>query len=161
MASDQETMVLGVDADEKQAPSAARSGCRILLVDDDPVALRQFHETLESLGFEVVASTNDGKHAIELAHLLSPQIALIDWDMPHFGGALTARLLARYAPQVVPVLLLGDDDIAEATETPSDEPLPTVAKTSGPAEMRAQLLQIARRRSATRRLLGAIRGCES
>jgi DNA-binding NarL/FixJ family response regulator len=160
MASDSET-VLGVAADGKLLPPTAHSDWRILLVDDDPVALRQLHETLEPLGFEVVASTNDGEHAIELARLLSPHIALIDWDMPRFGGALTARLLARYAPQVVPVLLLGDDDMAEATETPSDEPLPTVAKTSAPAEMRAQLLQIARRRSATRRLLGAIRGCES
>jgi DNA-binding NarL/FixJ family response regulator len=58
---------------------------------------------------DVVATTNNGEHALDLARLLQPDVALIDWDMPHFGGALTARLMTRYAPDVTPVLLRGHE----------------------------------------------------
>jgi two-component system KDP operon response regulator KdpE len=139
------------------ASANSSSTPRILLVDDDPAALLRLRQMLEPLGFDIVGSTNDGEHGVELARLLAPDVALIDWDMPRFGGALTARMLDRYAPDVVPVLLLDDRDLVESRATSSDERFSSVAKSSSPSEMQAWLRHIVRRRWFTRRLLASVR----
>jgi DNA-binding NarL/FixJ family response regulator len=130
---------------------------RLLVVDDQPVALQRLHEMLVALGFEIVGSTNDGERAIELARLLRPDIALIDWDMPRFGGALTAHLMARYAPDVIPVLLLDDDDVTEFKATRADARFWSAARSATAAEMEVRLMNIARRRRLAHGPLAAMR----
>ena len=69
---------------------------------------------VSDIGLHVVGMTNDGEHALQLAELLHPDVALINWSMPRFGGALTARLMQRRAPGVTAILLLDDVDLLEA-----------------------------------------------
>jgi DNA-binding NarL/FixJ family response regulator len=112
---------------------------RILLVDDDAGALLKIEQAARDADMDVVATTNNGEHALDLARLLQPDVALIDWDMPHFGGALTARLMTRYAPDVTPVLLRGHE-VREADTTGLKARFPTIQKVSDPAALREQLV---------------------
>jgi DNA-binding NarL/FixJ family response regulator len=149
-----------VRRDEEPPPARTpnvRPRVRVLLVDDDPVVIRRLGKMLVPLGFEIVASTNDGQHAVELARLLSPDIALIDWDMPRFGGALTAHLIDTHVPDVIPTLLLEHDDLAEARGGRVARWFSTVDKFSDAAEMQARLTAILHQRRGIRRLSAAIR----
>jgi DNA-binding response OmpR family regulator len=137
---------------ERGRPSGASTGApriRLLLVDDDPGALSDLGARLEASGADVVGSTNNGEHAIDLARVLHPDAALIDWDMPHFGGALTARLMRRYAPDVIPVLLLEEGDGAEARALRSRSI--TIDKASSGPELEATVNRLRTRSSGGRR----------
>ena len=94
---------------------------RVLLINDDAASLTGLRDDLEAAGADVVASTTDGEEGLELARLLRPDVALIKWSMQHFGGALTALLLRRYAPEVCPVLLVERTDMEEMFEIELDE----------------------------------------
>ena len=112
---------------------------RILLVDDDPATLLIIEQAVRDADMEVVATTYDGEHALDLARQLQPDLALIDWDMPHYGGALTARLMRRYVPDVTPVLLLGRSDFGEVDTAGSKARFSAIPKGSDPTELREQL----------------------
>jgi DNA-binding NarL/FixJ family response regulator len=94
---------------------------------------------LGALDVDVVATTDSGEHATDLACLRQPHLARIDWDMRYFGGALTARLIGRYAPDVTPLLLLDRADTSAATEWGSDTPFWSVTKHAGEVELRSAL----------------------
>ncbi len=123
---------------------------RVLLVDDDPVSLIRLQDVVRGDGIQIVGTTNDGEHALELARLLDPDLALIDWDMGRFGGALTARLMRRYTPGVAPVLLLDAGDADEAEAARSQLSFWAVSKHSRATELREALWSIARREAARR-----------
>ncbi|MBI5890281.1 MAG: response regulator transcription factor [Nitrosomonadales bacterium] len=74
---------------------------RILLADDHPL----FREGVaHSLGtepdFEIVAQAASGEEAVELAHQLHPDIALLDVTMTGMGGIAAAGKIAADTPGV-------------------------------------------------------------
>jgi DNA-binding response OmpR family regulator len=113
---------------------------RVLLVDDDREALAALEQTAGRAGLDVVATTNDGEHAIDLARVLEPDLALIDWDMPHFGGALTARLMKHYAPGVTPVLVLDEQHLTSASA--AGRRFASMPKTADAAELLGVVLMV-------------------
>lgn len=73
---------------------------RVLLADDHQIVL----EGLEALlgraeGVEVVASAQDGDEAVRLALQHSPDVAVLDVDMPGMTGIEVAEVLLRERPQ--------------------------------------------------------------
>ena len=54
---------------------------------------------------EVVAEADDGESALQLLRSLRPDVALLDEDMPAFGGAAIARILRSELPEVRVVVL--------------------------------------------------------
>jgi CheY-like chemotaxis protein len=124
---------------------------RLLLVDDDPVSRAETLGAVQAADIQAVGVTDNGRHALDLARLLQPDLALIAWNMPGFGGALTASLMRRYAPAVTPVLLLEPEDIAEVREAPPGMPLRSVMKRGDAEELRAMLRAIHRHASARSR----------
>jgi two-component system, response regulator PdtaR len=120
-------------------PSARRS-MRVLLVDADAEAVMHLRKLVSDIGLHVVGMTNDGEHALQLAELLHPDVALINWSLPRFGGALTARLMLRRAPNVTAILLLDDVDLLEAGRSVSlYDGVGTLAKGPSPVEVRSLL----------------------
>lgn len=74
---------------------------RILLADDHPL----FREGVaHSLGaepdFEIIAQASSGEEAVELAHQLHPDIALLDVTMSGMGGIAAAGIIAASTPGV-------------------------------------------------------------
>src|SRR5262245_61768348 len=78
---------------------------RILLVDDHQVVREGLRVLLEREGFEIVGETDNGYRAIELAGELSPQIALLDFDMPKMNGIVAAHHLLAASPATRLLLL--------------------------------------------------------
>ncbi len=76
---------------------------RILIVDDEPLARMRLAALLgECEGTEVVGSVGDGEAAMAAIGKLSPEVLLLDINMPGLDGtALARRLGARARPQVV------------------------------------------------------------
>jgi pilus assembly protein CpaE len=79
---------------------------KILVVDDEPDALRMVKLTLSSEGYEVVTGS-DGEEAIRIATLERPDLILLDVMMPGINGYEVTRRLRR-VPELaqVPILFL-------------------------------------------------------
>jgi len=89
------------------------SRLRILLVDDSP-SIRQFVSAqLLDNGYDV-CSVASGEAAIEVLADFSPELLLIDLEMPGIGGLETIRRLRKRLRQWVPVIVItGSSDEAD------------------------------------------------
>lgn len=86
----------------------------VVIVDDH----RAFGEALQvALGkerdLEVLAVLADGESAVMTAERQTPDVALVDLQMPGLDGLETARRIQRSSPETAVVILTGvDDDLA-------------------------------------------------
>lgn len=71
---------------------ASHSGLRILVVDDDPLALRLLTRHLEKAGHQVLTAA-DGQQGLKLALDAKPQLVITDWMMPGIDGLALCRAL--------------------------------------------------------------------
>jgi two-component system, NarL family, response regulator len=79
---------------------------RILLVEDDELFRLGLRVRLQQeADLEIVAETDDGETAIELAMTLAIDVVLLDVGLPGLGGIETCSQLRDRAPQL-PVLVL-------------------------------------------------------
>lgn len=76
---------------------------RVMLVDDEPLAREGLRELVAAEdGFEVCAEAGDGKAAVELIKAESPDIVLLDIQMPELDGfGVLAELPEQSRPVVV------------------------------------------------------------
>jgi DNA-binding NarL/FixJ family response regulator len=54
---------------------------------------------------EVIAVASDGEQALRLLRELRPNVALLDEDLPSFGGSAVARILRSELPDVQVMVL--------------------------------------------------------
>lgn len=80
--------------------------CRVLIVDDTSQVRRDLHQFLELSGeIEVVAEAADGHEAIQLAIELSPDVIVMDLEMPGMDGFEATREIKRRKPSPRVVIL--------------------------------------------------------
>ena len=85
------------DGDEKMGDALTDS--RVLLADDHDVVTEGIKSALESLeGFAVVGMAIDGRHALEQASLLRPDIVVMDIAMPGMNGVEATRQIKEHLP---------------------------------------------------------------
>jgi len=93
------------------ARPAARSArddrtIRVLIGDEDHAFRRGLRASFAvDPRVEVVGEAGDGVQALELLRRLRPDVALIDEDMPSFGGAAIARIIRTELPGTCVVVL--------------------------------------------------------
>ena len=85
---------------------------RILLVDDQPLFRRAIATLIdEQPDLTVVGEASNGLEGLELAHALSPDLVVMDVEMPVMDGVEATRLMRDQLPQIkVVVLTVSDAD---------------------------------------------------
>ena len=79
---------------------------RILIADDEPNQLELLSYNLEAAGFEVLR-VSDGRQAMEMVEENRPDLAIIDWMMPHMSGIDVCRTLrSRSETKHLPIIIL-------------------------------------------------------
>jgi DNA-binding response OmpR family regulator len=109
----------------------------VLLVEDDPDALRLASFFLKRAGYEVLTAT-DGVSGLQLARTANPALVILDWQLPGLTGIEVCRKLRKDSQ--VPVLMLTSmDSVAdrvEGLETGADDYL---VKPYAPEELIARV----------------------
>jgi two-component system, NarL family, response regulator NreC len=85
---------------------------RILLADDHTVMRAGLRSLLERQpDLEVVGEAEDGRHAVELATALSPDVVVMDIAMPNLNGVeATAQIVSRRPQTAVVILSMHSDE---------------------------------------------------
>ncbi|MFS2020384.1 putative bifunctional diguanylate cyclase/phosphodiesterase [Massilia sp. CT11-108] len=88
----------------------------VLVADDDPVMRLLMLEMLEGVGLEGIEAA-DGQEAVALAHARTPDLILLDVEMPKMDGFAACRAI-RDLPNgaMVPIVMVtGGDDLEAVT----------------------------------------------
>jgi len=114
---------------------------KIVIADDDPIALELLKESLLADGHEVEAAEN-GRHALEMIQNGKARVLISDWEMPEMNGPELCRRvraasdLSRY---VFIILLTGrtsKSDVIEGLRAGADDFL---SKPFDPVELQVRL----------------------
>jgi CheY-like chemotaxis protein len=65
----------------------------VVIVDDSAGFRTQAHSLLAAAGFDVIVEAADGTSAVETIRSLSPELVLLDVQLPDLSGLEVARLL--------------------------------------------------------------------
>lgn len=87
------------DQAEEQVPART-----VVVAEDEALIRLDIVEILKDQGFDVVAETDNGKTAVELAQKHRPNLVLMDVKMPIMDGITAAEEIAK--EQIAPVVLL-------------------------------------------------------
>jgi len=93
---------------------------RILLVDDHTLFLQSLKMLLAANQYQVVGTAGDGREALKQARLLSPELILMDIEMPVCDGLAATRLIKAKMPEIKIVMLTvssSDDNLFEAVKS--------------------------------------------
>jgi two-component system, NarL family, response regulator NreC len=93
------------------------SAARIVLADDHQVVRLGLRTLLESEpGFEVVGEAGDGLEAVQMAERFSPDVLILDLQMPRLNGIEAARQIHARFPHMRTVILSMFDSEAYVVE---------------------------------------------
>jgi len=86
----------------------------IILADDHPIVRKGLREVIEEdRRLRVVAEANNGREAVEAIEKFSPQVTILDVDMPVMNGFETAREIKRrkLKTEIVFLTMHRDEDL--------------------------------------------------
>jgi PAS domain S-box-containing protein len=90
---------------------------RVLVADDHPIVRKGLADLLrEQPGIEVVVEARDGQEAVERARETSPDVVVMDINMPRLSGIEATRCIKEDSPHVVVIGLSmhEEDDMGQA-----------------------------------------------
>lgn len=92
------------------------SKMRVVVADNNATALRALVSALSE--FEVIATANDGRSALNCIQQLQPSVAVLDLNMPELNGIEVTReiMRQRLTSSVVICSLESDPDLVSAAQ---------------------------------------------
>jgi putative two-component system response regulator len=93
----------------QDAPSAAAdvSRAKIMIVDDEPIAIKVVQKHLQEIGCNSFVTTTESKHALEMIHREMPDLVLLDIMMPDINGLELLRRIRSVGPfQYLPIIIV-------------------------------------------------------
>ena len=89
-----------------------KSAIKILVLDDDPFALKLLSRMLENLGYTAVSTCDNGRTALELVDNPGnrPDLILLDLNMPEMDGVEFVRHLVEHRYPGSLILFSGEDE---------------------------------------------------
>jgi CheY-like chemotaxis protein len=97
---------------EVENPERSR---RIIIIDDDPTFVSMLTSMLESLGFEVKASTD--ARSSQTYEIRDSDIVFVDAVMPHVSGLQVLEQLARQGTKALIIAMSGDPQRLDQAES--------------------------------------------
>ena len=86
---------------------------RVLLVDDDADVLVMLQAMLTSRSLDVVGLATSGEDAEQVAVVIAPDVAVVDYMMPGMTGFETATRIKAVRPQCVVVIFSALADLED------------------------------------------------
>jgi putative two-component system response regulator len=113
---------------------------RILIVDDDPMALAMLRHSLQKLGHEVLSAAN-GREALDIVRRSSVRLVICDWEMPEMSGVELCRALrdGHAAGYVYCILLSSRGSSADTVEGLTAGADDFITKPFNPAELAVRI----------------------
>lgn len=85
-------------------PKRAECGKTVLIVEDNELNMKLFNDLLEASGYRTV-KTRDGRNALSLAREHSPDLIIMDIQLPEVSGlVVTQQLKADQELAAIPVV---------------------------------------------------------
>jgi len=79
---------------------------KLLLVDDEPLNLKLYDKMLKDFNFQIITAVN-GKECLEKVNEHSPDLILLDWNMPVMDGVEALEILKKEeSTRDIPVLMI-------------------------------------------------------
>ena len=109
---------------------------RVLIADDDEDTRMLLAEILnEEPSVELVGAAKDADEAIELAKMVNPDVAILDWRMPGGGGGRAASAIKDNHPSVAIIGLTGMDAFEASYDMMSAGAVAFLEKGCEPAQL--------------------------
>lgn len=87
-------------------PQALNGSAKVLLIDDDPLAIELMEAVLQPEGYKILKAAN-GENGIALAQQEIPSLIILDLLMPGLDGfGVVERLRAESATASIPIIIL-------------------------------------------------------
>lgn len=110
------------------------STTRVLIAEDNELVSLTLEEQLTNLGYTVVGVARTGVEAVRLCTQLSPDIVIMDMQMPELGGDAAAQQIAKQHPTPV-VMLTAYSDTEHIRKAESSGALGYLVKPINPEEL--------------------------
>ncbi len=87
---------------------------KIAIIEDDPVISQMYRMKFEADGFDVQLA-NNGERGVDMVESFTPDIILLDLQMPEMGGAEALAVIRKSTwGQTIPVIILtnlGEEEV--------------------------------------------------
>lgn len=107
---------------------------RVLIAEDNELVSLTLEEQLTNLGYTVVGVARTGTEAVRLCGQLSPDIVIMDMQMPELGGDAAAQQIAKQHPTPV-IMLTAYSDSEHIRKAESSGALGYLVKPINPEEL--------------------------
>ena len=88
---------------------------RLLIADDEPLAAERLQLLLAQIpDVDLIGTASDGESAVRMAEALTPDVLLLDSEMPGLDGLDVARALASKRPSAAVIFITAFDQFAVA-----------------------------------------------
>jgi len=119
---------------------------RLIVVEDQPAVRKGLKMRLSAeADLSVVGEAEDGAAVLDLAKVISPDVVLLDVEMPHLDGIRTAKALHAICPQVAIIMLSIYDDALTRAQAAEAGAAAFVAKTLPTDVLLSTIRQVAYR----------------